>query len=183
MDFREAHSVLLHAILRYAVDRAGGAGKVDFSKQFIRILCQFHEQYNFNPATSYRIISLHFAEYADLPDQSCVEHCQAKLKADDAALGATCATYQGSLNVMVSLGGLGIDILQPFPIWAPGTGLVEEDYEEAIKIINEGLVIRDVRGTKYFGRVAKKNDKWRWTKLPGAAGDLSSRGLSWGTMN
>lgn len=174
LDFREVHSVLLHTVLGYKVDRAGGAGKVDFSKQYIRIICQFNNQGDFNPATAYRIIALHFANFADLPDQSCIEPVQAKLKADNVAYGATCPTYQGSVLVMASLGG--IDITQPLPIWFPGTGLSPEGYEEALEMINDGLAIRDVGGTKYFGRVAMENNKWRWKKSAGAAGNLSSYG-------
>lgn len=174
LDFREAHSVLLHTILGYAVDCAGGAGQVDFSKQFIRISCQFNEQSNFNPATAYRITSLDFVKFTDLSDQSGLEAMQAKLRADAAVFGTTCATYQGSVIVMVSLCDLDVDIMQLLPIWSPGTGLTPEGYKEALEMINDGLAIRVVGGTKYFGRVAKENNKWRWKKLPGAGGNLSS---------
>ena len=152
LDFREVHTILLHTILEYIVDQAGGAGKVDFSKQFIRIICQFNNQGDFNPATAYRIATLHFVKFADLTNQSYIEPVQKKLKADNAAFEATCPTYQGSVLVMASLGDL--DITQPFPICFPGTGLSPEGYEEALGMINDGLAIRDVGGTKYFGRVA-----------------------------
>jgi hypothetical protein len=76
---------------------------------------------------------------------------------------------------MFNLDNLGVDITHPLPIWFPGTGLSPEGYEEALEMINDGLAIRDVVGTRYFGRVAKENGKWRWRKLPGAAGYLSSR--------
>jgi hypothetical protein len=168
LDFREVHSLLLHRILGYTVDRAGGAGKVDFSKQYIRIIFQFNNQGDFNPATAYRIVALHFAKLADLPDQSCIEPVQAKLKADDAAFGPTCPTYQGSVLVMASLGG--IDITQPLPIWFPGTGLSTEGYEEALEMINDGLAIRDVGVHYILGELRWKitnGDGKNWLVLQG----------------
>ena len=184
-DFREVHSMLLCSLLRYIVDRAGGAKIFDYSSYYVHILSEFNEQSEFNPATAYRLDTCVLADLGPFKSQDSYKAFRVRLDGDDTAYRATKPTYQGTLVMVVriKLGAATMDFMQPFPIFGAGSGFAESDFEEALQIINDGLVIRDVKGKKLFGHMTKEGDKWRWRRLPGAAAALSSRGMSFGIVS
>jgi hypothetical protein len=173
-------------MLRYVIERSGGAKTFDYSSRYVHILSEFNAQSEFNPATAYRVDTFLLADLGFFKTQDTYKAFDTRLKADDAAYRATKPdSYQGLLvmAVRVKLGTLTMDFMQLFPVFGAGSGFDERDFEEALRIINDGLVIREEKGKMTFGRIAKEGDKWRWRRLPGAAAALSSRGMSWGSVS
>jgi hypothetical protein len=180
-DFREVHSLLLASVVNLAVLGAGGGSRFDYSRRYLKINLPFTENIDedghFNPATSFRINSMDFGDIADLEKMGVLEPSRAKFKADDTTWKAMYPRYKGLLIVVFDVGTF--DILQAFPIMLSEKGPDEDGLEKGLSLINNGLVIREVDGVKKFGQIRKESGKWRWRKLPGAAGELSFQGMSW----
>jgi hypothetical protein len=176
--------MLLSSMLRYIVERAGGAKTFDYTSRYVHILSEFNEQSEFNPAMAYRVDTFLLGDLGSFKSQDTYKAFDMRRKADDTTYRATKPAYQGLLVVLVriKLRTVTMDFMQPFPIFGAGSGFDEKNFEEALRTINDGLVIRDVKGKKLFGRIAKEGDKWCWRRLPGAAAELSSCGMSWGNV-